>query len=145
MPNKIKTSSAKLRIAVLTAASALYGCASDPLMSGKPEDWVGHPASELAAAWGQPSRVLPEHTGMEVWEYEKSGELVSPKQNDTSFHAAGADWNGGFGAHGGITSTETREHLSQYQNLCRFKIKDGRIKEWYAARLIDGKIVWQDH
>jgi hypothetical protein len=122
----------------------IAGCASDPLLTGKPQDWKGRPASQLEMAWGPPTRRIQSSDKIEVWEYVKSGDFVAPKREDTSFRVGGGSGAGMFGASGGITTLKHDERLSRYENIWRFKIKNGKVVGWYAARLEDGRIVWQD-
>lgn len=87
---------------------------------------------------------MPQMDGSEIWEYVYAGEFVSPKQENTSFTMGGAQGSGMFGASGGIQTTEQKERLSKYENRFRFLIEDGEVKDWYAERLVDGRIVWSD-
>lgn len=132
---------------LLYAAVALLftGCASDPVLTGKPQDWKGKPAADLRAAWGDPTRIIPESGSVEVWEYVKDGDFVAPKREDTSFRLGGGGGSGMFAAAGGISTLKHDERLSRYENIWRYKIKDGKITGWYAARMEDGRIIWQDH
>jgi hypothetical protein len=94
----------------------LAGCASDPLMTGEPKDWVGHTADELRAALGDPRRVISQPDGSEVWEYFETGNYV-------------------------------RENRSpgNYENLSRYRIKNGVVKSWFVERSEDGRVVRRDH
>ena len=150
------------KLSIMLFALILVGCASDPLMTGEPHDWVGHLASDLRAAMGEPTRIIhqsnyqendpaiaklfePKSGDVEIWEYRTEGETVSPKQSDTGFNRHGADSALGFGAHGGINTTETPAHQSHYENIWRYEIQNGKVVKWYAARLLDGKTVWSQH
>jgi hypothetical protein len=152
----------KRRILIIFSALALVGCASDPLMTGEPHDWVGHLASDLKAAMGEPTRIIHQSNYQdndpaisklfeaksgesEIWEYVQTGDAVSPKESSTAFNMHGADSNLGFGAHGGINTTESPAHQSHYENIWRYEIKNGKVVKWYAARLVDGKTVWSQH
>lgn len=127
--------------AILTFA----GCVSNPLLTGKPQDWKGKLAADLRAALGPPIRIIPESGGTEIWEYVNTGEFVAPKEENTSFRMGGAGGSGMFGASGGINTLTHNERLSRYENVSRFQIKNGRVKRWYAARVEDGRTVWEDH
>jgi len=93
-------------------------------------------------AGGEPSRIVKEANGDEVWIYSKEGDRIIPKGESTSF---------GFGAMGsGASSTYSSEQrlddrLSHEETIWRFKIRNSKIREWGAARLVDGRIVWEDH
>jgi hypothetical protein len=101
------------KILIILSALALVGCASDPLMTGEPHDWVGHLASDLKAAMGEPTRVIHQSNYQdndpaiaklfegksgksEIWEYVQTGDAISPKESDTKFR---------FGGFGGSTTT----------------------------------------
>jgi len=122
----------------LCVFAALVGCASDPLMSGKPQDWVGHQATELRAVLGEPTRILPSAKGGEVWEYVKGKDYVIPN---------GENLSGGFGGGVGGFSMEKRpeDQAAHEEQLFRFKIKNGVVSEWYANRTVNGRVVWEDH
>lgn len=49
-----------------------------------------------------------------------------------------------FGAGGGISTKKYDERLSRYENIYRFQVKDGKIRRWFAARVVDGATVWSD-
>ena len=50
------------------------------------------------------------------------------------------------GGAGGFSSEKRPEdHVSREEQIYRFKIRGGRIVEWYAARIVDGRKVWEDH
>lgn len=104
----------KRKILIVFSALALVGCASDPLMTGEPHDWVGHRATDLKAAMGEPTRVIEQSNynaddlkiakmfeakdqgGIEILEYVQEGDFVTPKESDTKFR---------FGGFGGSTTT----------------------------------------
>ena len=133
------------KLALALMAALLFGCATDPLLTGLPQDWQGKPAADLRAAWGEPTRTISESGGVEVWEYLKAGDFVAPKREDTSFRVGGGGGSAMFGASGGISTVKHDERLSRYENVWRFKIKKGRVTAWYAARMEDGRVIWQDH
>ena len=122
----------------------LTGCASDPLMSGKPQDWVGHQATELRGAMGEPARIIPSANGAEIWEFVKDKDYVVPKGENMSFGFGGLG-----GPHGGAGafSMEKRpdDQAAHETKLFRFKIKNGVVSEWYANRVVNGRMVWEDH
>jgi hypothetical protein len=124
---------------------AFIGCATDPLMSGKAEDWVGHLGTDLKTSWGEPTNVIRKSDGTEIWEYLQSGDFRSPEQENTSFRLGGLSGGNAFSAGGGINTTKNKEHIGTYQKIFRFSIKAGKIKSWYAARVEDGRVVWEDH
>lgn len=136
---------------LLCASLALGGChtydkaaglfRSDPVMTGKPQDWLSHDAEELRAAWGEPNRIIPRSVGSEVWEYVKAGEMLSPAKDETRFNAGGTPLSG---VSGQIDTVKHSEHVGRYENIYRFSIKDGKVKKWYAARIVDGKTIWED-
>ena len=123
----------------------LIGCASDPLMTGLPQDWQGKRAEDLRHTLGEPTRIQTESDGSEVWEYRESGDFVAPGEEHTSFRMGGASGSGMFGAHGGIKTLKSGEREARYENVARFKIRNGKVKAWYAERLVDGERVWSDH
>jgi hypothetical protein len=120
------------------------GCASNPILTGKPQDWVGHLAVDLRGAWGEPTKTTRQSDGAEIWEYSKTGEFVAPKQDNTSFNIGGGGFGGSFGGSGGINTLKYDQRMSHYENVTRFLVKDGKIKRWFAARIEDGKTVWSD-
>ena len=135
-----------------TLALLLAGCAGDPLLTNKPQDWQGHPASDLKAAWGEPNKITSQSDG-EYWEYYKSGDYLAPPKDSTSFRIGGSSSGytsdglstSGFGANGGITTTKQGERVSHFENVTRFLIRDGKVRKWSAARIVDGETVWSDH
>jgi len=131
----------RLLVTALFAATLLSGCASDPVMSGKAQDWVGHDASELRQAWGEPERIIPNRGG-EVWQYVNKGDFVSPEHSSTQFGVGRVPFGG---ISGGADTVKDREHASQYENKFRFFIKDGKVKKWFESRSVDGRTVWEDH
>ena len=122
----------------------LVGCAGDPLMSGKPQDWIGHPASDLRSAWGEPTRIMTESNGAEVWEYHKASDVIIPKGENMRLGFSGV--GGPYGGSGGF-SMEKRpdDRPAKDEQLFRFKIRNGKVNRWYAARMLDGRVIWEDH
>jgi hypothetical protein len=118
----------------------LAGCASDPLLTGRAQDWQGKLAADLKTAWGEPTKITRDSTGDEIWEYVQGGDFVAPKEDKTSFNVG----VGSFGGGGGISTRKYDQRLSNYQNISRFRIHNGKIKAWYAARVVDGTVVWHD-
>jgi hypothetical protein len=134
-------------------ALVFAGCASDPLLSGKPQDWQGKPAADLRAAWGEPTKVITQSDG-EYWEYTNGKDYVIPASEDTNFRLGGGSSgynsgtgasSSGFGASGGISKSKSGERVSHVENVARFLIRDGKVKKWSAARIVDGQTVWSDH
>lgn len=120
----------------------LLGCVSDPVMTGKPQHWRGKSADSLRASWGEPTRIIRESERVEVWEYVKSGDFIAPGRERTDFNVGPKPFGG---ATGGITTLKQGERISEYENIRRFKIKDGKVTGWYAARMEGGRVVWEDH
>ena len=116
----------------------LVGCASDPAVTGKPQDWMGHPASDLRASQGEPTKIVHQSNGDEVWEYVNSRGYIVPK---------GESMSAGLGGGVGGFSMEKRpeDRPAEEINLSRFKIRNGKVVEWYASRSVNGRVVWQDH
>ena len=134
--NAFTTAAATLVLALLTA------CTTNPVLSGKPQDWVGHDAGEMRTSLGEPTKIVPQKDGSEVWIYSRTGEFVAPAEENTNFQIGG---NAFTGAGGGINTVKGREHQAEFENVSRFLIKNGRVKQWWAQRLVDGRVVWEDH
>jgi hypothetical protein len=133
----------KLLASIFFAALAA-GCAtSDPVMSGKPQDWVGHEGSELRSVMGEPTRVIPNANGDQVWEYEKSKDFIIPRGENMSLGFAGIGSSAG-GAGGFSMEKRPDDQQSRETQLFRFKIRNGKVVRWYANRAVNGKIVWED-
>ena len=122
----------------------VIGCASDPLLTGKPQHWKGKRTSDLQIAYGEPTKISKDSMG-ELWEYRKSGEFNAPKEDRTEFKMSGSSGFGFFGAGGGISKLQFNEGLRQVEDVLKFRVKKDRIVGWSAMRLIDGQVVWQDH
>jgi len=135
-----------MRLAFLALVCAgLLGCATNPVMSGRPQDWRGHSAEEMRAGLGEPTSIKPQTDGSEIWEYRKSGDFVAPAEENMSFRAGGFS-NGGFaGANGKVRTLKSGEHEASYENIWRFQFRNGKVRRWSAARLVDGVTVWSDH
>lgn len=58
---------------------------TDPMVTGLPQHWKGKPAADLKAAMGEPTRIIPQSTGAEVWEYVRSEQVLIPKGENSSF------------------------------------------------------------
>jgi hypothetical protein len=123
----------------------LIGCASNPILSGKPQDWKGKPSGDMRAALGEPTEVVPQADGSEIWIYRKTGEFLAPAQDRTNFRMGGGGGSGVFGAGGGINTSKRSEQVTDYENLWRFQIKNGKVRRWYAQRYEGGQLVWEDH
>ena len=138
----VSFASVKATIVILLAV-LLVSCASDPMVTGKPQHWKGKPAADLETAWGKPTRVVTASSGDQIWEYYQSGDLLIPKGENMSFGFAGIGAStGGAGAFSSEKRPEDR--VSREVKLFRFKVRDGKIREWYAARTLDGRTVWED-
>ncbi len=121
------------------------GCASpDPMVTGKPQDWRGKLALDLRAAWGEPTRIITATNGDEVWEYHEGNSMVIPKGESMSLGFGGLGSPSG-GAGGFSSEKRPEDRTSRVEKLFRFKIRGGKIVEWYAARSVDGRTVWEDH
>lgn len=132
----------KLMAALAVAFAA--GCASDPLMSGKPQDWVGHQSSQLRATMGEPNKVIASTKGAEIWEYVKDKDYVIPRGENMSLGFRGL--GGPYGGSGGFSMDKRPDDRQTHEEqLFRFKIKNGKVTEWYANRTVNGQVVWEDH
>jgi hypothetical protein len=146
------------------AAAIMVGCASDPMMTGEAHDWVGHKMTDLVAALGQPTRTIHQSDynaddpaiarafegkpkgEIIILEYVDTGDAMSPNQGHISFGMHGTDSpNGGFGAHGGINTSETPAHESTYVNITRFEVRDGIVIKWFQSHSVDGVVQWAHH
>lgn len=38
-----------------------------------------------------------------------------------------------------------KERTGSYEKIFRFSIRDGKVKRWYASRIEDGRVVWEDN
>ena len=132
------------RIALLLALLALFGCASDPLVTGKPQDWKGRAAADLRTAMGTPTRIITAANGDEIWEYYLSRDRMIPKGESMNFSFGGLGSTAG-GAGGFASEKRPEDRLSRVEQLRRFKIHKGKVTEWYAANIVDGRTVWEDH
>ena len=72
-----------------------------------------------------------------MWEYTEGGGFQSSEKSGASPTTGGDD--------GGPSNNPKRERLGSYQKIFRFGVKNGKVKNWYAARIEDGKVVWEDH
>ena len=124
---------------------ALFRHAPQTLSSLANEDWQGKPVADLKAGLGEPTRVIAQSDGAEIWEYINTGDFVAPKEENTSFQMGGAGGGGVFGASGGINTVTQAQRLSRYENISSFRIKNGKVKGWGARRVVDGRVVWEDH
>jgi hypothetical protein len=123
----------------------LIGCASNPVLTGKPQHWKGKRVEELRAALGIATQIIPQSDGSEIWVYSKRGEFLAPAQERTKFGIMGAGGSSAFGASGGINTVASGERVTDYENVWRFQIKNGKVRKWYAQRLEGGQVVWEDH
>jgi hypothetical protein len=133
----------KKNLSLLLLAFLVSCATSDPMVTGKPQDWKGKPASDLKSAWGEPTRIIPSSTGAEVWEYARSADYVIPKGENMRLGFAGLGAASG-GAGGFSLEKRPEDRNSREDELFRFKIRNGKIIQWYAARFVDGRKVWED-
>jgi hypothetical protein len=133
-------------IPIFVVALTFCGCATDPMVTGLPQHWKGKPATDLKAAMGEPNRIVQQSSGAEVWEYIRSEQVMIPKGENTSLAFGLAGGGNSFGGAGGFSSEKRPEdRTSNVENLRRFKIEKGKVTSWYAARIVDGRVVWEDH
>ena len=121
----------------------LLGCATaDPRITNKPQDWRSKPATDLTQFMGQPGRTVTSADGSELWEYHLAKDMVIPKGESMSFFGGGANW----GLSGAFASEKRPEdRTSHVEQIQRFKIQQGKIVGVYASRIVDGRVVWEDH
>ena len=119
------------------AVAILVGCASDPLMTGEAHDWVGHTKADLIAGLGEPAKVVLQSNGTEVLDYVDAGYTLTPGLGHSKLkdHGNIAD----------IKSSELPPHESNYQNLKRFEIRNGKVVKWYEEHSVDGRVVFRGH
>jgi hypothetical protein len=120
----------------------LCACASNPMMTGKPQHWRGKGSEEVRAGLGEPTRILAQGSGSEIWEYRTGGEFLSPGQERMQF-GAGRAFMGGI--RGTATTVTEGERIKGYENLLRLEIRGGKVRKWYAERTEGGRVVWSDH
>ena len=128
---------------VLLICVALFGCATgDPRITNNPPDWKGKPSATLVQFQGAPQRVVKDPDGSELWEYYKANDMVIPKGENTSFFGGGNTYG-----LGGAFSSEKRpdDRSAHVENIMRFKIHQGVIIGVFSSRVVDGRIVSQDH
>ena len=152
----------KRRILIVFSALALVGCASDPLMTGEPHDWVGHLASDLKAAMGEPTRIIPPdqlpgqrpgHCQNVRGKSRRKRDLGIPPNRGGCFSKGKRYFlqHARRGQQLGIRSTRRNQHdrnpgaTEPLREHWRYEIKNGKVVKWYAARLVDGKTVWSQH
>ena len=126
---------------------ALFGCATaDPRITNKPADWKGKPAADLVRFQGEPTRVVKDADGSELWEYYKAEDMIIPKGENTSFFGGIFGGSGAINGSGAFSSEKRPEdRKARVENTMRFKIQEGRIVSVFASRSVDGRVVWQDH
>jgi hypothetical protein len=107
----MKTLSLAFIVAIL-----LVGCASNPLLTGEPADWVRKPAAELRNSLGEPTRTVVHQDGSQTWEYVTEGEYVREHRSPGHF-----------------------------VNVTRYLVKDGKVRKWFTERIEDGVVVRSDH
>jgi hypothetical protein len=135
----------KTAILIPLVALALCGCASNnPLMTGNPKDWRGHPTTDLVTAHGQPTHILQQSDG-EVWQYVQEWDAVVPKGSHASFSMGGFGNSGGSALAGGGGIESHEQYNAHYIRTDNFQIKDGIIKKWYGEIDQNGSVVWKRH
>src|SRR5688572_16199344 len=102
---------------ILPVALLLTGCASNPILSGKPQDWKGKRADEMRAGLGEPTEIKPKADGSEIWIYRKTGEFLAPERGRTNFRMGGGGGSAVFGASGGINTSKRSEQVTDYENV----------------------------
>lgn len=129
-------------IATALGLLLLCACASNPMMTGKPQHWRGKTVDEVRTGLGEPHRVIPQGNGSEIWEYRTGGEFLAPGHETMQF-GAGRAFGGGI--RGGATTIKEGERVKEYENLLRLEIRGGKVRKWYAERTEGGRVVWSDH
>lgn len=136
----------KTTIPILIGTLILCGCATEknPLMTGNPKDWRGHPTADLVAVCGQPTRILHQSDG-EVWQYVEESDAVVPKGSHMSFNMRGfsSGGNSAAGAGGGFESHD--QYAAHFVRTDNFEVKKGIIKKWYGQTQENGQVVWKGH
>jgi hypothetical protein len=137
----------KTTIPILLAALVLCGCASttkNPLMTGNPKDWRGHPTADLIAACGQPAHIFNQSDG-EIWQYVNERDAIVPKGSHMAFNMRGFSdgYGSANGAAGGFESHD--QYTAHFKRTDNFEIKDGIIKRWYGEIDQNGQIIWKGH
>jgi hypothetical protein len=104
------------------------------------QSFIGHPAADVAAAWGQPSSIMPDGNGGQVWIYTGERTFTTPGQVNTTAAAYGTttgqftpNYSGiGYQANsyaaGSATTTYTPPQQTTYQTIRSFYVSpDGII------------------
>ncbi len=96
----------------------------------------------LAQFQGEPQRVVKDPDGSELWEYYKQRDMIIPKGESMSFFGGGSNYG-----LGGAFSSEKRaeDRTARVEDIMRFKIRQGVIVAVFASRVVDGRIVMQNH
>ena len=71
-------------------------------------------------------------------------DMLVPKGENMSFGFAGIG-SSSSGAGGFSSEKRPEDRISRGETLFRFKIHEGKIKAWYAARILDGRtgqVLW---
>ena len=127
----------------------LFGCATttaDPRITNNLADWRGRPAAELVGFQGEPTRVVKDPDGSELWEYYKAVDMIVPKGENMSFFGGVFGGSGASGGSGAFSSEKRPEdRTSHVESTMRYKIRQGVIVAVFASRVIDAKVVWEDH
>lgn len=136
----------KTTIPILLAALILCGCATEknPLLTGNPKDWRGHPTSDLVAAHGQPTRVLHQSDG-DIWQYVQERDAVVPKGSHAAFNMLGFSGSGSSAMGGGGGFENHEQYTAHLVRTDNFAVKDGIIKRWYGETDENGQMVWHGH
>jgi endo-beta-N-acetylglucosaminidase D len=121
----------------------LFGCSTaDPRITGNPADWRGKPSATLVQFQGEPQRVVKDADGSELWEYYNAHDMIIPKGENTSFFGGGNNYG-----LGGAFSSEKRpeDRTAHVEDTMRFKIQHGVIVAIFSSRVVDGRVVRQNH
>lgn len=130
---------------LICAMLLVAGCASNPMLTGKPQHWKGRTTEELLTGLGQPSKVIPQADASEIWVYSRKGDYLAPAEESTKFRMGGGGGESFFGAAGGINTQKQGERVTDYENVWRFLVRKGKVRKWYAQRFVGGQLVWEDH
>ena len=136
----------KTTILILVSTIILCGCATvkNPLMTGNPKDWRGHPTADLVTAWGQPTHTLNQSDG-EIWQYVKEWDAVVPKGSHASFSMGGFGNNSSSAFGGGGGSSSHEQYNAHYVRTDNFAVRNGIIRNWYGEMDENGQVVLKQH
>jgi hypothetical protein len=136
----------KTTIPILIGTLILCGCASErnPLLTGNPKDWRGHPTSDLVTVGGQPTRIIKQSDG-EIWQYVKEWDAVVPKGSHASFNMRGFGDNGSSAVGGGGGFSSHEQYNAHFVRTDNFAVRNGIIRKWYGEIDENGQVVLQRH